>query len=400
MTVCAVAPHVGLVSKEAKQLTTEKRGRFIINFGYWILIIAIVFVAFKYLIPLIMPFFLALVFSAIMRPAVKFLNKKCHIRQNIAALICIVIFFILIGAVAVAVGAKAVSIVSNTVQRLSSLYTSSIEPGMQQLFLNIEESVSRFSPEVRALVENIEESLMSSIGDMVKSISSGIISGISTVAGRFPRMLLSTLMCVIATVFMSVDFPRLTAALMRQFPEKTKQTVHSVKHAIVGVIFRYGRSYALIMCITFAELLAGFLIIGVSNKVMMAVIIAVVDIFPVVGSGLFLWPWAAILLVQGNIAQGIGMIILYVVIMVVRQYIEPKIIGGHVGLHPLITLMCMFIGVSLFGGIGLFGLPILAATVKSLNDSGVIHVFKSEADCEGAECADKKENTEKSDCPE
>ena len=115
-------------------MTTEKRGRFIINFGYWILIIAIVFVAFKYLIPLIMPFFLALVFSAIMRPAVKFLNRKCHIRQNIAALICIVIFFILIGAVAVAVGAKAVSIVSNTVQRLTSLYTSSIEPGMQERF--------------------------------------------------------------------------------------------------------------------------------------------------------------------------------------------------------------------------------------------------------------------------
>ena len=101
---------------------------------------------------------------------------------------------------------------------------------------------------------------------------------------------------------------------------------------------------------------------------LIAALIAVFDIFPIVGAGLILLPWTVITFIQGNVLQGIGMAVLYVVVIIVRQIMEPRIVGRQVGLPPLVTLACMFVGTSLFGGVGLFGLPILAAILTNLND--------------------------------
>ena len=135
-------------------------------------------------------------------------------------------------------------------------------------------------------------------------------------------------------------------------------------------------SYFLILGITFSELLIGLAILRVNRFVLIAFLIAVLDIFPVLGTGAVLVPWAIIAFIQGRIGFGIGLLVLYALITVIRQIIEPKIVGKHVGMHPIITLACMFIGTSLFGGYGLFGLPILVAIVLELNSSGAIHIFK------------------------
>jgi len=108
--------------------------------------------------------------------------------------------------------------------------------------------------------------------------------------------------------------------------------------------------------------------------------VGVVDAFPIVGSGTVLIPWGIISLVTGNISRGIGILILYVVITVIRQIIEPRIVGKHVGLRPVVTLVCMYAGTKLFGGLGLFGLPITVAIISDLNSTGVIHLFERVSD--------------------
>ena len=122
------------------------------------------------------------------------------------------------------------------------------------------------------------------------------------------------------------------------------------------------------MLITFGELTLGLLIIGVRRPLLIAALIAIFDVFPVVGAGTILMPWSIISLIQGKGLQALGLAILYVVILVVRQFLEPKVVGKQVGLPPLVTLLCMFAGTSLFGVWGLFGLPIGAAILVNLNN--------------------------------
>ena len=141
------------------------------------------------------------------------------------------------------------------------------------------------------------------------------------------------------------------------------------------------RAYGLIMLITFGELFLGFSVLTLlgimknPNYVWIAALIAIFDIMPVAGSGGILVPWALISLVLGKYPQAIGLIVIYVIITVLRQYIEPKIVGDTLGVHPLITLMGLFFGLKLFGFLGMFIVPLTVMTLKAFNDTGRIHLW-------------------------
>jgi len=128
----------------------------------------------------------------------------------------------------------------------------------------------------------------------------------------------------------------------------------------------YIKSYSLLFLLTFVELSLGFWILGVKNAVLLAVVIAIFDLMPVLGTGGIVLPWALIALIAGNWGRGIGLLVLYLVITGIRQTLEPKIVGKQIGLHPLATLMAMLLGLKLFGILGLFGIPVVLAVATSM----------------------------------
>lgn len=354
----------------------EKRRRFIINIGYWALILAIVFLVFKYLLSLIMPFLIAFIFSLILRPVVRFLTKKLHFRQNLAALICVILFYAILGTIIVLISARLVGSVADFIAEIPRIYNNSIEPGLKNLMEYLGDIANRFDPAVVDLVEGGFPQIISALGNAVTSFSVGAVSLLSGIASKLPSFLIGAVICIIATVFMSMDYGRIAEFLLRQLPDKATSLAMDIKNSLSKIIFQYGRSYLLILLITFGEISIGLLLIGVNKALLLAAIIAVFDIFPVIGSGLFLVPWTIITFIQGNVVKGICIGLLYIIVTIVRQIIEPKIVGRHVGLHPLITLMSMFVGASLFGGIGLLGFPITIAIIKNLDDIGAVNIFK------------------------
>ena len=121
--------------------------------------------------------------------------------------------------------------------------------------------------------------------------------------------------------------------------------------------------------ITFLELLAGLYILRIKYAPLLAALISVIDILPVLGTGTVLVPWAAAELLARDTAAGIGLLVLYAVITVIRNFAEPKIIGKEMGINPLFTLLAMFIGLKLFGFAGILLLPItLIVVVKYYKD--------------------------------
>ncbi len=342
------------------------------------LVIGLVFLIVKYLLGLIWPFFLAFIFAWCMTPVIRWMTVKCHIKRPIAAVICLLLFFTLVGGLLVVLLLSVVSWFQDLMVFLPRLYRETIEPWLEIAMGWATEFAERLGPDAYEVVTSSIPDIISSIGNAVTSFSMQAVGVVSGWVTKLPSMLLSTLICIIATVFMTIDFHRMTAFLLRQLPERARHVTVKAKETFVSVVAKYGKSYGIIMGITFCELLIGLLILRQQQAPLLALLIAIFDIFPVVGAGFILIPWAIITLLGGGTAKGLGLIALYVVITIIRQFMEPRVVGHQVGLHPLVTLIAMLVGTKLFGGIGLLGLPIACAIIKNLDDNGVIHLIRKE----------------------
>lgn len=356
----------------------EKRRSFIINTVYVAILVGLVFLVFKYLLGLLWPFILAALFAWILRAPIRWLTAKCHVKYTISVTICLAVFFVIVATLAGLITAKLVTSASDLVGAIPSFYTNQVEPALASLAGEIEDFANHLSPEAYDFITDALMNIATSLSQGVSTFSMKAVGWVSSFATKLPSMLLSGLICIIATIFMTADFSRLTSFVMRQIPEQPRHLLLKAKETFVVVIGKYIRSYGIIMCVTFAEVLTGLLLIRQPNAVLIAALIAIFDIFPIVGAGLILLPWALISLLGGAIGKGLGLLALWIVVMVVRQILEPRVVGHQVGLHPVVTLMAMFVGSKLFGGLGLLGLPIACAIIKSLDDTGVIHFIRKE----------------------
>ena len=374
---------------------TDPKVSFLLNLAYWAAILLIIYFVFRYLLRIVAPIAVAFVLAAVVRPLARLLSRetryvkneqgervlvrrKFHMNQTLAGVLSVLVLYLVLAGLIVLVVAR----VSNTVVHLAAaapdFYENSVVPGFNRLYERILVLSARVDESVVSAVQASLPNLISSIGSAVTSFSARLVSWLTSQATRLPSILLNTLITLIATVFIAVDFDRIRQFIRRNLKEKTLRLAVNVKNSFLDMIWQFLRSYFLIFLITSAENALGLWIIGVQHPLLIGILIGICDAFPIVGSGTVLIPWATITLITGGIGRGLGLLALYLVITVVRQIIEPRIIGKRVGLRPIVTLTCMYAGTRLFGGVGLFVLPIMAAIIADLNSSGLIHLFRRE----------------------
>lgn len=374
------------------------RVRFLINIAYWAVIVAIIFLVFKYLINIMMPIFLAFVFAAVVRPISRALSRetryvrgkdgnkvlvkrKFHMNRNVAGIISVLVLFIVVGGLLTLIIIRLTDTIVDFVSFAPTFYEQSVLPGITKLYNWVLQIGERFDASIVDAIEQALPGMISNLGSAVTNLSGKIVSGITGIASRLPSILLNSIICLIATVFISVDFDRIKLFIRKNLPEKPLRVAVNVKNSFLEMIWQFIKSYAIIFCITVSEITVGMLIVDAKSPLLIGILIGIFDALPIVGSGMILLPWSIITLLTGSTVRGLGIFIIYVVVVVVRQIIEPKIVGKHVGLRPIVTLTCMYAGSQLFGGIvGLFGLPIAAAIIMDLNSSGVFHIFNSVGD--------------------
>ena len=214
------------------------------------------------------------------------------------------------------------------------------------------------------------------MGQMVSSISVRTMALASDIVSSLPGTIINLVLLIISTFFIAIDYEKLTGFCMRQLNEKARTIFIQVKEYVVGTLWVCIRSYMIIMFITFVELSIGLKILGIDYAVLIALCISFFDILPVLGTGGIMLPWAAITLFQGNFTLALGLFLVYLIITVIRNIIEPKLVGSQLGLHPVVTLASMFAGVQFLGIVGLFGFPILLSLIRYLDRHGVTKVFK------------------------
>ena len=347
---------------------TDKRRTFIVNVAYWAIIAGITYLIFRYLLNLLLPFVIALLVAWLLRPLGRLYRQRAPKLASALIVVTVLLFYLLLGVLAMLLLVDLLTGLAQYLGKLPELYTQTIEPGLRNLYANSQDLAARFDPSVADVVNMVLPQVISSVGGAVTNFSVTAVGKLTGLVTALPSVLISALIAVIASFFTAVSYDSMKAFLQRNLPAKFTETAGYAIRSFRNIIRQYGKSYLLVMLITFGELTLGLLIIGVRRAVLLAALIAIFDIFPVVGAGAILLPWAVISLIQGKTLQALGLLILYVVILVVRQFLEPKVVGKQVGLPPLVTLACMFVGTSLFGAWGLFGLPIGAAILVNLNN--------------------------------
>jgi len=353
----------------------EKKKAFLIRLLYALVILGIAIFVCRKAIPALMPFVIAFVVSLLLRPMVRFLHETCHVQKQIAAFIVVLLFYALVGMLIILLGAKLLGTGRNLVLTLPAYYTARVEPLLYEIGDLLEIFFAKLDPAVAATLNDYLAGAGTALKTAVSNFSMTALKFLTNFAISMPSLLVDTIIMVIATVFITTDMPLLKRFLMHQLPVRTQYVLHNGKMHLSRTLLQYVRSYGLILSITFVELVIGLSLIGVQRAPLLSLLIATFDILPVVGCGTVLIPWTIISVVLGEFHRALYIGLLYIIITVIRNYIEPRIIGNTIGLHPIVTLSSMVIGVYLFGGIGLLGLPVTLALITSLNDAGVIHWF-------------------------
>ncbi|HPU63476.1 MAG TPA: sporulation integral membrane protein YtvI [Mobilitalea sp.] len=350
----------------------EKQKAFIIHVIYIVFILGLGYIAIKYILPLLMPFVIGLISAILFRQVIDYIEKKIRIKRSFVSIFILIIFYGILAFIISIIGDKTFTFLKELFGQLPDLYRNTIEPALDKAATNIIDQFPDMKPYVEDFLLNISDTIFS----YVKNASATVISKITGLAGKVPSLLIKLIFTIVSSFFFTIDYYKISDFLMRQFNGNSREMVLRLKDKGLGTIGKFIKAYTAILSITFAELSLGFLLLGIPNPFLFGAMIALIDIMPILGTGAVLLPWSIIALILGNTKIGIGMFILYIVITAVRQTIEPKIVGGQIGLHPIITLVLMYVGAKLMGVLGLLLLPVIATIIKTLNDEGTIHLFK------------------------
>lgn len=354
----------------------KKKKHFIVNTIYIFLIAIMIYVFLRYGISLVSPFIFAFLIASLLKKPSKAIAQSTKLPHKLVSFIMVLIFYSTVGVLVSLIGIRFISRISKIISMIPAIYEKQLGPFLMSTFKSIEEAVYNIDPAIVGILSEGFNQFVRSLGEHITNFSLSLLGSLSNIASSLPGFFIKVLLMIISTFFIAIDFDALTAFVQRQFSTKGNEIIDNIKKYMVNTLFVVIRSYALIMLITFVELSIGLSIIGIPNSILIAFLIAIFDILPVLGTGGIMIPWTIMTFIQGDIKTGIGLLLVYIFVTVMRNIVEPKIVGSQLGLHPVITLMSMFVGAKLLGVVGLFGFPILLSLLRHLDNTGVIKIFK------------------------
>lgn len=346
---------------------------FFLKLGYTLLIIFLVGFTARFGLRLGWPFMLALLFAAMIRRPVEYLTSRAHLpRGPVAALFTALI--LCVGAVGIYLLA---SFVFFRARDLVDALPSIVDGLMADLTV-FETTVDDLLHEIPFLADMP----FISVRDMLSSTLSkpqinfmGVFSSLSSVVGSIPGFLFTAVFIFMGTYFFTVQRHEVKDFISRNLPPEAIRAAADLKDFLSHSLLRWLKAQLLLMSITCAELLIALMLMGQSNPIPLAIGIAVIDALPILGVGTVLIPWAVFSLLTGGFKKALWLMATYLVILCVRNTIEPRVVGQKIGLNPFITLLSMFIGFRLGGFFGLAFVPIAVLSIQKLQELGYINLW-------------------------
>jgi len=327
--------------------------------GAFALTLFILFIFFK-LATFFTPFLIALIIAAIIEPFIKFNMKVFKLNRKISSTIAVIITIIILIFSFIWLATFAVDKINSLIQSVGPSVADAMQKISDGEDDGINEYLSMFIPE--SLIKSTTEALKSFIADLgtyIKTFFQNILGMVLSV----PKMIVYLVITILALILMTKDKKDVSKVIEHHFPKRWIDNVTKVKDEFFITLGNYLKVYSKIIVITFLELLISFFILnllgcGIENIVSKSIIISIIDILPILGVGTVLIPWFIWCFIIGNTSLGIGLLIVYLVILIIRQFIEPKLVSKQLGINPLITIIAMYAGFKSIGFSGLILGPI------------------------------------------
>ncbi len=343
----------------------EARKKFIIDAAYYGIIAIVALLAFRFILPIMVPFIIAFIVAALMQLPLDRMRIKARPARKLASIILCAIFYIIVSIIVLILGSRLVSEAGDLIRAIPKL-VSEVVPFFNRAFDELETTVAAYDAELATVIDQMATNTIRSITQAVTSFSGKALIFATSVATSIPGMIVSVVITIISTFFMAIDFDLILGFLKKLIPSSKKEIVDTGAKYAKSMIGIYIKSYALLFTLTFVELSIGFVLLRIPYAGLLALIISIFDLMPILGTGGILLPWALILVLMGNFKLAAGIAALYLIITFVRQTLEPKIVGAQIGLHPLATLIAMLLGLGLFGLVGLISFPVALAVITAM----------------------------------
>lgn len=313
-----------------------------------------------------LPFFVAYILGNILNPVIKIIQKRFRLSRAWGTIISLFIFLAIIGGVLYL-------LISNLIRELIQLtvmlgtLTENIES------LNLSHMIDKFKvflidlhlpPDI---VQNAVGNIWQII-DIIKNLTKFFLSKLLHLIASLPNYFILLLITIIASFFFARDFELIKENTTKLIPPKWQPYFFRIATSLNKAVTGYLKAIIILTSVTGFISLVGLTVLKVTYSHVLAIVVALLDLLPVLGPGALYLPWSIWMFISGNISLGIGILILYGIIVLVRQLLEPKIVGQNIGLHPLTTLIALYVGLSLLGFWGIILGPAAVIAYKAFID--------------------------------
>ncbi|MCL2049186.1 MAG: sporulation integral membrane protein YtvI [Defluviitaleaceae bacterium] len=339
---------------------------------FLLLVTVTVYLFFTVFLIYLAPFIIGLLIALILEPLNGLLVKKLGFKRGISSFLCLLLFIIVIGSL----GAWLVG----TIVRQASIFIENAPSHIAELSAKMHEANLWLEHYTERLPEGlylpyVQEMLPAAfsllVGDGMRETGMRTIGNVSDYS-------LNILLGLISAYFFMSDGKTIFRFVKRICPEWLQTQARNTKTGLLRALVGYFRAEGILMVMTGAISIIGLLFMRSPYALMLGILFAVLDFLPVLGPALVILPWALVSVIMGNMHQALGLMVIYGIITIARQVLQPKILGSQMGAHPLASLMAIYIGFRVFGVLGLLIGPSLLMVVVAISSQRADKARKSQ----------------------
>lgn len=313
-----------------------------------------------------MPFLIAFVISLIVEPAIRYLMKKANLTRRMSSIIIfLIVFSLIIGSVTWGI----VSLVSESTNLLQTLNLY-----IDKAYAQIQDAVGKMSITKISISSNFSNLLQDASTEILFKISGWLTEFLTkfvNVITSIPTIAIYTVITILSLYFMCTDRIYILDMMEHHMPSKWVQKIAIHIKEISKSLGGYLKAEATLILVSFTISVVGLYVLkfvgmNVKYPLLIALAIGFVDALPILGAGTVMIPWAIASALNGDFRLGIAIVVVWIIMSVVRQFLEPKIVSGRIGIHPIFTLIAMYTGFKVIGVMGMLIGPIVLIILKSI----------------------------------